>query len=194
MTSKIIPLGEIASIRTIMTFRDKAPRYSDEGNAYVITIKDILSEDSFDFTKLPLAVVDDTDLSNQLRPGEILIPGRGEYYQARNFQQLPLPAFPVGQINVIRTKSDLDGGYLTWYLNQGEAQQYIRFSLGGTGVKALSKTRLSSMPVPIPPLSVQREISSLQLLRSNRAALLRELMVIEDREINASCLRLLAME
>lgn len=174
-----------------MTFRDKAPQYSTDGNAYVLTIKDLLSKAALDISNLPTAEVDESSLHNCLLPGEVLLPGRGDHYKARHFRGAKMPVFPAGQINVLRLEPEINSEYLTWYLNQEEAQRFISNSLGGTGIKALSKTRLLMMPIPLAPLDIQRRIESLQKLQEVRSSILMELDDLNQREINASCAALL---
>lgn len=195
MAAYIATLGEVVDIRTIMTFRDKAPDYEVGGNARALTIKDLVSKGGVNFSGLPRVHVPQDQLHNQLRPFDVILPGRGENYIARHYPGADLPVFPIGQINVIRVKdSNLDGNYLAWYLNQQRAQQYLRASLGGTGIKALSKTRLLAMPVLIPSLEAQRAIAELQDMQAERSKLLEELDEINFREVNAACLDLLKSE
>jgi restriction endonuclease S subunit len=177
-----------------MTFRDKAPVHNAGGNAHSLTIKDIVSKGPLNFAELPQIDVDKSQLTNQLQPGDVLLPGRGDNYVARHFSGCPRPVFPIGQINVLRPSGELNSEYLTWYLNQDEAQRFIEQSLGGASTKALSKTRLLEMPIPLPSLRVQEKIAYLQSMQTERSKLLFELHDLNQRQVDTACSRLLDLK
>lgn len=186
-------LDEMVHVRTIMTFRDKAPLYNVDGNAYAVAIKDLVSKVPSDFSHLPTIFVEEDQLNNRLLPGDVLLPGRGEHYSARHFPGAPMPVFPVGQILVLRPKPDLNSIYLAWYLNQTVAQAFVHSVLAGTGIKALTKARLASMPLPLPSAKVQETIASLQTLQETRSSMLARLGELNEREVNLACLTLLTL-
>jgi hypothetical protein len=169
-----------------MTFRDKAPEYHPDGSARIVTIKDLVGTSTIDFAALPSAQVSSNQFSNSLHEGDILMPARGDYYPARLCPHLCLPTFPSGQINVITPdQSEVDSGYLAWYLNCAEAQNYIKSGTSGTGIQSLSKAKLLSLRVPIPTFKAQRAIASLLALHLERTSLIEELVKLDQLQLNA---------
>jgi hypothetical protein len=178
-----------------MTFRDKAPEYDPEGSARIVTIRDLVAKTSIDFDALPTARVDASQMGNCLEEGDILMPARGDYYFARRCTHLSAPTFPTGQINVITPlSSTVDVRYLTWYLNQADAQRFIRSGISGTGIQSLSKAKLLSLPIPIPTLDVQQKIAFLQDLHLERVSLMEELAELNQLELDAICRNLISRE
>lgn len=190
-----VPLQAVANVRTLLSFRDKAPNFSDDGNAFALTIKDLVANKLIYEHDLATIEVDDFSPSSVLFDGNIVLPARGEYYPARYFSELSKPVFPIGQISIIDidSRSDyyIDSQYLVWFLNRPESQSYIKNSLTGTNIKSLSKTKLLSLPIQIPSNKIQESISRLQRAQNKRLAIRQKLFNLEDFEIENLCQSLL---
>ncbi len=186
-----VPLQAVATVRTLLTYRDRAPNFSDDGNAFALTIKDIVANKIFYGSDLAKIEVDDYSPSSVLSEGNIVLPARGEYYPARYFSELEKPVFPIGQISVISIDLHsgyyLDPQYLVWFLNRPDSQIYIKNSITGTNIKSLSKNKLLNLPIQVPSENTQKSISYLQNLHEKRLALRQELFKIENLEIDNLC-------
>jgi restriction endonuclease S subunit len=191
MLRSILPLGEIANIRTIQTFKNQAPEYDPEGNARAISIRDIVGRWPLDFNTLPRIHLNQNQVENCLQAGDILMPARGDYYPARRFNEAHINAIPIGQINVISPIREVDATYLSWYLSQSRFQRTIQDSLVGTSIKSLNKSKLLAMPVHVPPIQIQCSIAQLQEMHLRRILLQREQIVLNDVEVEAVCQSLL---
>lgn len=185
-------LGDIASVRAAMIFREQAPKQSNDGNVHGLTIKDIVAGWPVKAEALPLITVEDSMLGNCLTEGEIVIPGRGDNYPARYFQGNARAIFPYGQINIITTGNRILGRYLAWYLNQPSSQIFIQKSLAGTSIKALNRPSVLEIPVLVPSLETQRVISDLLKLRDDSKALKERLIALEEQEVEWACRKLLS--
>jgi len=132
-----------------------------DGNTRALAIRDLVASKPLHWQELPRVRVDDSYLSACLRPGDVVIPSRGDYYKAWLFEGADEPVFPLGQLNVITPGKDLDGRYLSWYLNRKSMQLKIGLLLTGTSIKAFTKAALVDLPVDLPSLDKQRQIAEL---------------------------------
>ena len=182
-----IKLDQIATVRTLTTFRDRAPVESAAGNAYVLSIRDVVARWPVHFPALPLVTVDEHQLPDAIEAGDILLPGRGASYPARLFRTAPRPVFTAGQVYVIRAKRPIDPAYLCWYLNRPTVQLDINQLLAGSGVKALNKSSLLKIDISLPHVDDQARIAQLCQLSEQRTALREELERLDQAEIEHAC-------
>jgi restriction endonuclease S subunit len=186
-------LEEIAEIKIIFVFRDKAPALSDNGNAYIFNIRDLISNWPFSANILPKAFVDERKLVDAVVPGDILLPGRGQSFPARHYSGEIGPILPAGQIYNIRVKDRnlVDPVYLAWYLNRADTQEAIKNSLTGTTIPALNKSALQKISIQIPSLPKQRFISKLEHLFQKRVKIREKLNTLEAEQLEKICENLL---
>jgi len=182
-----VALGDISTIRTGTVFRDKSPQPTPYGNVFSLTIKDLVASWPPDINSLDRIVVDDTLLKNCVNFGEVLIPSRGDYYPARFASFHDHLVLAVGQINLISPSPHILGTYLSWYLNQPEAQRQIKRVLTGTNIRALTKPTLQSILIAVPSLNVQEEIAALQNLWLESKMRKERLLRLEELEIEETC-------
>lgn len=178
-------LGDIADIRIVFVFRDKAPVENTSGNTYVFSIRDLTSNWPFEKEKMSRVLVDEQKLSHAIHGGDILLPGRGQTFPARLYDGKLGPILPSGQIYVISPLSPetVLPEFLSWYLNRPVVQRFILSSLTGTTVQALNKSVLKNLEIEIPTVEVQYQIVELVDLLEQRRQLRRELIRLEDVEI-----------
>lgn len=186
-------LDEIAEIKIIFVFRDKAPELSENGNAYIFNIRDLISNWPFSANVLPKAFVDERKLADAVHPGDILLPGRGQSFPARHYSGGISPILPAGQIYNIRVKDNdlVDPAYLAWYLNRTDTQKTIKNSLTGTTIPALNKSALQKFLIQIPSLENQRFISKLEHLFQKRMEIRRKLNALDAEQLEKICENLL---
>ncbi|MEU1685323.1 restriction endonuclease subunit S [Micromonospora sp. NPDC005707] len=58
-----------------------------------------------------------------------------------------------------RPADDVDGAYLAHWLESRSAQRWLQARLRGTGMPGLNLSDLRQLPVPVPPLEVQRQVA-----------------------------------
>lgn len=184
---QIEKLKDIATVQIISLFRDKAPDAVVNGNAHVLLTRDLVNNWPLDFGKLTEINAESDQLKMSLQQGDILIPARGDYYPARHLIGVERTLFAAGQINVIRTISNIDSGYLAWYLNQHETQSIIKELTIGTSIRALNKASLLQLEIKVISLEKQKKISDLQKLSFERSSLMKELIFIKEIEISNFC-------
>jgi restriction endonuclease S subunit len=66
-------------------------------------------------------------------------------------------------------------GYLVWYINQPEAQQYFASNKEGTYTPNIGKQVLLDLDVPVVPLDIQAKIIQANTLLQKEKALLKEI-------------------
>lgn len=181
-------LQSLADIRTGYTFRGKISP-DPLGNARVLQIKDIKGWPVVHAKNLPLIKFEDARAAQPLHVGDIMLPARGEYYQAALFNPAPPdgydePVIATSQLWVIRVKDtkgpSVSPTYLCWYLNQPAMRQRFLSKLTGSNIPMLSKQELGSLPIAVPPIETQLKIVSLQQLWEQEKRLTQHLL--ENRE------------
>lgn len=177
-------LSDLASIRTAVVIRGQALQENANGNVRALAIRDLVASKPLHWQELPKVLVEERYLSHCLKPGDVVLPSRGDYYKAWMFKTADEPIFPVGQLNVITPYSELDAQYLVWYLNQRSTQTQMGKMLTGTSIKALTKTALMTLEVEVPPLAVQKHIAELEHTTQQISAIRHRLNELDKIEID----------
>lgn len=154
-------ISDIASVRTAPVFRDQAPQEHPQGNVRALTIRDLMGDQVVAWSGLATVHVEERFLSHCLRPGEVVIPSRGDYYPAWLFGGATEPVCPVGQFNIITPGPNVDTRYLVWYLNRPATQTQIGQRATGTAIRAFTKSELLMLEVELPSIGRQHQIADL---------------------------------
>lgn len=184
-------LSDVATIKTVHAFRDRAAQYCENGNCHALTTRDLVGEWPVDYGKLPRVSLSDEHLKWALNEDDVLLPSRGDYYIARHFDGYSKTVIPVGIMYVIAVDpSLLTPGYLAWFLNQTASQEHLQLSAIGTSIRSLNKVSLTSLPVSLPDLPTQRAIARLQQLHFERLSLHKRFLDLSSAEVQSTCYNL----
>ena len=108
----------------------------------------------------------------QLAPGDVLFRSRGVSnlsIYVDSVQQPCIFAAPLVRIRV-NDPQKLEPRYLHWVLNSPAVQRDIHAQARGSMIRMVSLPSLRSLQIPVPPVSVQRNIAEVaRLLREERA-------------------------
>jgi hypothetical protein len=168
------PLIALTDIRVGHSFRT-AIEDDPQGDIRVLQIRDIRGEADIAFDSLPRVTWSATGRPPLLKPGDIVLPARGEHYDATLVRSKE-PAIPSSQLYILHPKQGaLSPEYLCWYLNQQEPRSYILRNRAGTSIPTLSRQVLESLPVPVPAPATQRKIVELARLWQQEQSLTRKL-------------------
>lgn len=168
-------LKTLADIRTGHTFRGKIVDDS-QGDIRFVQIKDVKGQTSLQSESLPRMQWPGTGEPPLLTEGDILIPARGEHYDAAVIDGR-VPSIATSQLFVLHPRSkNISSEYLVWYLNQPAARNHFRAHSTGTSIAMLNKTTLGALLVPVPPLETQRKIVALQRLWEQEQLLTEQLL------------------
>lgn len=82
---------------------------------------------------------------------------------------------------IIKPKKDIDGRYLTHYINSNEAQKRLHKELQGTTIQMLKASELADLEVTLPSLQTQEKIVSILNLANQEIELLEELRTLKTQ-------------
>lgn len=183
-------LSTLAEIRGGYSFRSSIGNV-DVGSIAVLQIKDLKQSAEIDYGGLPHINWSFPGEPPLLRTGDIVLPARGEHYSA----VIPCADIPIvasSQLYVLQPDvARVLPAYLCWYLNQPGASNYILKNRVGTGIPMLGLSALSSMPIPLPPLGVQRRIADMNKLLQREQALTQQLLETRRKTLDGVCHQLL---
>ncbi|MGX9699492.1 restriction endonuclease subunit S [Janthinobacterium lividum] len=187
MKNKLEPLSSVADLHTVQVFRDSSPEIDIEGNAYSISIRDLVGSWPLSVNELTKIFLTSEEKQHCVKNEDILMPARGDRYPARVIQEEEKNIIPVGHVTVIRSTARINPNYLAWYLNRNETQQELAKLLTGTNIKSLNKSKLMSVPIYVPGRHVQESISKIQKLYFQKIILQKKLAILEKIEVEAVC-------
>jgi hypothetical protein len=117
----------------------------------------------------------------ELRAGDVLFMSRGTQNRAWVIARVPSPTIAPVSFYIIRPRDGLDGGYLTWYLNQAPAQGAIAQMRTGAGTPLVQRDAFKTLEVVLPGPEVQREIAALGVLFARERTLRQQLADATER-------------
>lgn len=177
------PLCHIADIRVGYSFRTKIEN-DPAGDVRVLQISDIRNIAVLDPQELPLVRWSVASTPPLLRPGDVVMPARGEHYDALVVES-DEPTVASGQLFVIAPKSTtVCPDYLCWFLNQPESQNYILKNRAGSSIPSLSRAVLSDLPVALPSQEAQQKILDLAQLWQREQVLSQQLLANRQKMLD----------
>jgi restriction endonuclease S subunit len=184
------PLNHIANIRTGHTFRGRIVE-NPVGEVPVVQIRDLrrclwIASDQLSRIERPKE-----KSVAPARPGDILLPARGEHYHAAILQG-DEPAIATNQLYILEPKSKrVNTEFLGWYLNQRAAQHYFKTHRSGSNISMLNITSLGALPVPLPTIDIQDKIVRLYRTWIKERAITESLLNNREIQLTAIFQRLL---
>jgi len=183
--AEIASLAAHVEIRGGYSFRGKVPDASD-GEIGVIQIRDIdheakrLMRSPVRVKRAILSRLDDHLLTRD----EVLLVARGSYITAVVVENHVGPSIASASFLIIRPDQHfILPSYLAWYLNQEQTQSYLVGRLGGSAIPLLNKTSIEDLPIIIPSLSIQQELTELVELVWQEELLARHLKTLRHRQL-----------
>lgn len=157
------------------SFREKID-HNPDGNVGILQMKDIENNYlSFDYQNIDK--VSDFSFKEKffLNTGDILFVSKGVNNYAFSVDHLDFPIVASATFFIIRVnEKKILSEYLTWYMNQSEAQNYFSEKKAGTYVPNLKKQDILDLPLKIPSLKIQNAIAK-------TAKLLNQEIIILDK-------------
>jgi type I restriction enzyme S subunit len=176
---RICPLQQMATVLT----RGRAPVYSDEGEVLVLNQKCVRDRRvSFETARRHDEQARGSE-DRRVQPGDVLInsTGVGTLGRVSQVRWLPEPATVDSHVTMVRADpADLDQDYLALNLMNRQSE-LERMGHGSTGQTELTRSRLSEMPILVPPRKEQRALSEFYLpIREQVGALEREAITLAE--------------
>ena len=184
------PLNNIANIRSGHTFRGRIAE-GPTGEMPVVQIRDLRGYLWIPSDQLSRIQRPKEKSVAPARPGDILLPARGDHYHAAILQG-DEPAIATNQLYILEPKSErVTTDFLGWYLNQRAAQHYFKTHRSGTSIPMLNLASLSDLPVPLPPIEMQDKIIRLYRIWIQEKAITESLLKNREIQLTAIFQRLL---
>ena len=126
-----------------------------------------------------------------LETGDVLFMARGARNYSLLMREIPDSVLAAACFFVVTVSSDqVLPAYLSWYLNQPPAQNYLsRHSGRGVHMPVVRRAVLENVDVPLPSLDIQKKIAELHRLVQNEQELLEKLADKRKDLIAAACLK-----
>jgi restriction endonuclease S subunit len=116
-----------------------------------------------------------------LQPGDILFMSRGAGNYAVLLESFPQPAIAPSTFYVLRARDGVDPAYLAWCLVQQPVMGYLSEIRTGASTPMIPRSEFCALPIPLPPMSVQKRIAQLAALQTKEKALRQQLLDETER-------------
>lgn len=186
--TKLMALGDIATIRSGFTFREKIDELTSGGNARVAQIKDVRNEwettqsSLLKANQLPMIQWKGKDKAF-VDSGTVLLPSRGSkggYFRASCLildSPSELPVVVSSQFLVLTPKLDVLPEFLCWSLNRSDIQYLLSEGMSqGSSIVMLNTANAAAIQLKVPPLSIQYKIVRLNKLWEQEQQLTQKLL------------------
>lgn len=154
-----IHLSDVADLLTGYTFRQPPGPPSGEATLRVLSLGDVSSAGRVLIDSPPRFIEPQPGLERYwLRPTDILFRGRGGGFAAGLAPKTDEPVAVAAPLVIIRPHG-AEPGFIAWALNRPAAHAFYAVTARGTSLPAIGAKELSMIPIPLPPLDVQRRIA-----------------------------------
>lgn len=156
-----LKLQDIAEIRAGHPFRGSI-KESEEGNGYVIQVRDQDEQGLIQWDSLVKAEVTGRKEPEWLQKGDIIFAARGGRNLASHIENLDKPTVCSPHFFQLRINSDkVLPEFLAWQINQSLVQRYLLQSAEGSAQVSIKRAVLEQTPISIPSLEKQRVLMKL---------------------------------
>ena len=164
---------EIADIKTGYTFHAGLEAMED-GDIAVIQMRDLLDDNTVDYTNLAKTTLRKAGGQIFARKGDIVLRSRGLNTTSAIIREELGNTVVASPLFVIRVKNcnQVLPDYLHWYLNQQEAQIYLKRHAEGTLTSMISRASLVKLTITLPSLAVQQNIADIAILATQEQTLI----------------------
>ena len=154
-----------------------ALKHNSQGTHQVVMSKHLRPGESYHYlNEDELRIIPDRAVDKYLlQPGQILFMSRGVGNYAVLLEDLPSPAIATLTFFILTVKSDVDPGYLVWYLNQEPFQAQLNEIRTGAGTPMIPRREFCDLSIPLPRPEQQKGIAHLGHLMAKEKRLLRQL-------------------
>lgn len=123
----------------------------------------------------------------EVRPGDVLVVLRGNANLAACMERcVSRRVFATLDLAVLRPGEGLHGRYLAWVINLKASQAALESERVSGGVPRLPLSALIMLPVPLPPLEVQRRVAEVAALGKREEDLALRLATLRRSQLDAS--------
>jgi restriction endonuclease S subunit len=183
-------LSEVATISSGFLFRGEM-EFSEDGEYFpVIQVNDISKSNTIKWDQIREYVIDFKKTECVIQEGDVLIRGKGHPHIATLVDQPSKQAVVGSQFFILRVQTgNVLPEYLTWYINQKPAQDYLNQYSAGTNIKHINKNTLSKLPVEIPSLEIQKKVVCVYNLGQKEKSLTAQIVLKKEKLLQAQLLQ-----
>lgn len=187
-------INEFARIQVGYQARERIQPNLD-GSHVLLQAKDINNSGEIDWDSLIRFFPKSSMSKAQLQNGDVIFLAKGYENTSISVTHLAENVLASNSFYILRiNQAFIIPDYLSWWINQAPAQEYIKLNRGGSYLPFLSVTALSQLEVPIPSLEKQRTIAKIETLRKKEIFLLDSYLSKKNAWINKICVNSLGKE
>ena len=183
------PLGEVSDIQVGYQSRESIHSHAN-GSHWLIQARDFNKVHQVEWSNLIRFTPSGNTSKPELRLGDILFLAKGHKNFAYLVNRKVDNVLAANTFYILRANPEsILPEFLSWWLNQTPAQEYIKLNRSGSSLLFVSVTTLSRLEVPIPEIAMQQKIVELQALKLRETDLLNQFLAKRSALIEAVCLR-----
>ncbi len=183
-----ITLSELVTIQAGYPFRG-AIQEVPKGTVKAVQPKDISDLGELLTDELVTTELTGKRAADWLQQGDILFINKGLRHIACCVPEDMAQTTLAPSLFLLRVKPELQGRlnpqFLTWQINQPPVQRYFNNSAEGSHQVSIRKPILAAAPVALPDINTQNTIARLYTASIRENALLHQLIINRQRQLNA---------
>jgi restriction endonuclease S subunit len=194
MTPKTPLKSVLDSISSGFSFRTKIENDAN-GDLLVIQMKDLVDGYTAIGSNLTKVSSELVGRNYNLEKGDVLFIAKGSNNYSLEFNLNLHNVIASSAFFVLRPDTAaILPGYLAWYLNQTDAQRYMKQNTAGTYIPNINIGTVENMSIEIPSMEIQRKIVAIDQLGRRERLLYEEIIKKNDVVVQAALLELLKKE
>ena len=178
-------LSEIADIYSGYLFRTKVENV-EKGSFQVLQMANVAKSGDIDWSSLSRVNIDSVKSIQMIQRGDILFKAKGFSHTAILVDRTEKNTIASSFFFIVRVNSmNVLPEYVTWYINQKPAQQYLARTSAGTGIRYVNRANLRGLEIVVPDLVTQKKVVKLHTLNQREKHLLTEIQKKRQKLIDA---------
>ena len=156
---RVVPFGDVVSDSAFGP-RFSGDLYADDGNVATLRTTDMDDDGAISYETMPLAKLDTAKFQNHiLRKDDLVITRSGTCGIAGIFRGFEKPVLPGAFLIRLRLNEQADVRFYRYFFNSKQGREHLLSIAAGAVQQNINITNLEKLPVPLPPLPVQRRIA-----------------------------------
>jgi restriction endonuclease S subunit len=184
-----VRLDKIASLLFMGYLFPSRVEHDPSGTIQVVQMRNI-GDGELNLTE-PLYIQPPKNLQEryQLRRGDILFRARNIPNTAAMVEEDLGLAIAASPIIIIRVASEVDPGYLVWFLNHSMGQSQLQRKSQGTNLQMVNMSALEAVEIDLPPLKVQHQIAEVARLQRQERKLVEQIASRRQQYLDAALMQ-----
>jgi hypothetical protein len=178
-------LSDVANVRMGYPFRSRVET-APSGGCLLVQMKDVDVAGGLRENDLVRVEAPPNFLSHVLRPGDVLMAGRGVRNHAVSFPTDPGNTIAAANLFVLRPYGSVLPDYLTWFLNLPATQARLRAKRAGSSVQFVPLAELGDLEIPVPNLEAQNRIVEIYKLSLREEELINQIQTLRRTLVDAT--------